>query len=133
MLRRYGVVLVSLLIAVGLVGCGGEEMPDNARLKDAFVEGRTGIWVSGHGTVVRELGADASQQRFLIRIDEELSVVIRHNFGESRPVPVERGDVIAFQGRYEFHGGGGEVHFTHADASQPGGGGWIRHKGQLFN
>ncbi|TVQ41373.1 MAG: DUF3465 domain-containing protein [Wenzhouxiangella sp.] len=127
MLRRFGVVLVVLLVTLGMVGCGGEELPDNTRLKEAFSDGRSGIWVTGHGTVVRELGSDATQQRFLLRIDDSLSVVLRHNTGSRGAVPAERGDIISFQGRYEFHGGGGEIQLTHADSAQPGGGGWVSH------
>ncbi len=132
MLRRFGVVLMGLLVALALAACGQDELPDNSRLEGAFAEGRTGIWVSGHGTVVRPLGSDAASQRFLLRISDDLSVVLRHQVGEAGPIPAERNDVIAFQGRYEFHGGGGEVILTHADPAQPGGGGWVVHQGQRY-
>jgi len=125
--------LLGLLVTLGAVGCGGEEtLPDNERLLAAFSEGQTGMWVSGHGTVVRPLGSDASSQRFLIRVDDALSLVIRHRVGSAGPVPADRDDVIAFQGRYEFHGGGGEIIMTHADPSQPSGGGWIEFNGVRY-
>lgn len=132
MVRRFGVVLIALLLVLALAGCGQEELPDNSRLESAFAEGRTGIWVSGHGTVVRPLGSDAASQRFLITVGDELSIVLRHQFGDSGPVPAERGDILAFQGRYEFHGGGGEVILTHSDPAQPGGGGWVMHQGTRY-
>lgn len=128
-------LLAGLLIAVvlSLAACGGESLPDNGPLEAAFAQGRTGVWVSGHGTVVRELGADANSQRFQLRVSDELSLVVRHNILNSGPVPLERGDTIAFHGRYEFHGGGGEIHLTHADPAQPGGGGWIEHRGVRYD
>jgi len=132
MISRFGVVLMGLLLALATAGCGQEELPDNSRLESAFAEGRTGIWVSGHGTVVRPLGSDAASQRFLVRISDELSIVLRHQIGDAGPVPADRGDTIAFQGRYEFHGGGGEIILTHADSAQPGGGGWVMHQGDRF-
>jgi hypothetical protein len=132
MLRRFGVVLMGILVALALAGCGQDDLPDNSRLESAFTDGRTGIWVSGHGTVIRPLGSDATSQRFLLRISDDLSIVLRHQIGQSGPIPAERGDVIAFQGRYEFHGGGGEVILTHADAAQPGGGGWVTHQGTRY-
>ena len=132
MLRRFGVVLLALLVTVGVVGCGSEELPDNTRLLNAFTEGRTGVWVSGHATVVRPLGSDAASQRFLLRVDDELTIVLRHQIGSEGPVPAERDDVLAFQGRYEFHGGGGEIILTHADPNQPGGGGWVQHQGKRY-
>ncbi len=132
MMRHFGVVFIIFLITAGVAGCGGEDLPDNSRLLDAFADGRTGIWVSGHGTVVRPLGSDATSQRFLVRVADELTVVLRHSIGSAGPVPAERGDLIQFQGRYEFHGGGGEILFTHADQAQPGGGGWIVHEGTRY-
>lgn len=133
MLRRFGVVLIVLLVTVGVVACGGKDLPDNARLLKAFAEGRTGIWVSGHGIVVRALGSSDDNQRFLIRVDDSLSLVIRHRVGATGPVPAKSDDVILFQGRYEFHGGGGEIVLTHADPAQPGGGGWIEHDGTRYD
>ncbi|MGY6587688.1 MAG: DUF3465 domain-containing protein [Wenzhouxiangella sp.] len=134
MMRRFGVVLivVSGLLAL-LVACGGEEMPDNSRLVDAFADGRTGVWLSGHGTVVQAFSPSGGSQRFLVRIQENFSVMVRHNIGENGAVPAERGDTIQFQGRYEFHGGGGEILLTHADTAQPGGGGWIIHNGVRYD
>jgi hypothetical protein len=132
MLRRFGVVLIVLLATAGVVACGGKELPDNTRLLDAFDEGRTGIWVSGHATVVRPLGSGEDNQRFLVRVDDSLSLVVRHRVGESGPVPADRDDIIAFQGRYDFHGGGGEIVLTHADPDQPGGGGWIEFDGTRY-
>ncbi len=135
MLRHFGVVLVAFLLPLGVGGCGGrEDLPDNSRLLAAFAEGRTRVWVTGHGVVQRELGSDATFQRFLVRVgDDDLAVEIRHNIVQSRPIPVQRDDIVVFQGRYEFHGGGGEVWLTHADPAQPGGGGWIRHKGVIYD
>ena len=132
MMRRFGVLLIAMF-AVVIGGCGGDAMPSNDRLLSAFSEGRTGVWVSGHGVVVRGLSSDENSQRFLVRVDDELSLVVRHSTEASGVVPIERGDRIAFQGRYEFHGGGGEILFTHADPDQPGGGGWILHDGNRYD
>ena len=132
-MKILGVALFALITSLSVVGCGDEQaLPDNERLLAAFANGTTGLWVSGHGTVVRPLGSPTGTQRFLVRINEELSLVIRHQVGDLNAVPADRGDVIAFQGRYEFHGGGGEVILTHADADNPGGGGWIEFNGTRY-
>jgi hypothetical protein len=115
---------------VVMTGCGGEApLPSNDRLLAAFSNGTTGVWVSGHGTVVRPLGSSSDNQRFLVRVNGELSLVVRHQVGDLGPVPADSDDIIAFQGRYEFHGGGGELILTHADPNNPGGGGWIEFNG----
>lgn len=124
----FGLVVVVLLAACG----GGVDLPDNEALESAFAQGRTGVWVSGHGTVVRELGGDERVQRFQLRIDSDFSLVVQHRVGSAGRVPAERGDTLAFHGRYEFHGAGGQLGLTHADPAQPGGGGWVEHRGVRY-
>jgi len=114
-----------------LSGCtGGDELPDNERLLEIFREGRTGVWVSGHGTATQVLADDAigpPRQRVVLRINDELQqVVLYHSLADSERVVVEPGDIVAFQGRYDFNGRGGTISLTHADPDQPGGGGWVR-------
>ncbi len=132
-MKKTGVAVLALFVILSLAACGGEPaLPDNERLLSAFADGRTGVWVSGHGTVVRPLGSPSETQRFLVRVNEDLSLVIRHQVGDSGIVPADRNDIIAFQGRYEFHGGGGEIILTHADPANPGGGGWIEFNGTRY-
>lgn len=137
MIRRTTVVLISLLVTIGVAGCGGDELPDNTRLLNAIEEGRTGIWVSGHGTVTQVLGDQTiglPRQRFMVHIDDSAPrVMVQHVLSESTRVPVERGDAVSFQGRYEWSGSGGLISLTHRDPDQPGSGGWIRHKGVLYD
>ncbi len=137
MSRRFGVVLASLLVTLRGVGCGADELPDNSRLLDAFEQGRTGVWVGGHGTIAQVLADETTtigfpRQRFNVRVDDQLTVLVQHSLTESGRVPAQRGDVIAFQGRYEFNASGGTISHTHRDASQPGSGGWVRYDGVTY-
>ncbi len=137
MSRPIGVVLVSLLVTLGGVGCGANELPDNSRLLEAFEDGRTGVWVSGHGRIAQVLADETTtigfpRQRFNVRVEDQLTVMVQHSLTESGRVPAERGDTIAFQGRYEFNASGGTISHTHRDPSQPGSGGWIRHDGVTY-
>ncbi len=131
-LRVAFVLTLSFLLA----SCGGSSLPSNDRLIDAFQEGRTGIWVSGHGTVAQmpadELG-NTPRQRFAVRISPNLTVLVRHELDESLRVPAQRGDTLAFQGYYEWDGSGGTISRTFADASRAGGGGWIEHEGTRYD
>lgn len=72
-------------------------------------------------------------QRFSIRPNEEIEVVVRHALDEADRVPVERGDNIRVQGYYEWDARGGFISRTYADPDQPGGGGWIEHDGQRYD
>lgn len=131
-------VLMSMVLVIGVAGCGGgDALPDNERLLNAFEQGRTGVWISGHGSVMQLIGdetiAGETHQRITVDVDGSLNIIVRHSVERSERVPVTQGDTIAFQGRYEFDGRGGVVGHTHHDPEQPGGGGWIRHEGTVYN
>lgn len=136
-MARHCRVLMLTLLVIGVSGCGGGALPDNERLLEAFEQGRTGIWVSGHGTVSQLIGdetiAGEDHQRMVVRVNDRLTLTVRHAVARSGRVPVEVGDTIAFQGRYEWNGAGGVLARTHRDPEAPGSGGWIRHKGDLYD
>jgi hypothetical protein len=85
--------------------------------------------VDGYGTVVRELGSTGAEQRFQVRIDDSLTIVLLRDTDAASPMTVSEGDRIRFHGRYDFHGGGGTVSGVHPDPDQPGGGGWVEVNG----
>ncbi|QKK03899.1 MAG: DUF3465 domain-containing protein [Pseudomonadota bacterium] len=138
MVTTSRVVLIILMVC-GVAGCGGgEDLPPNDRLLAAFEEGRTGVWVSGHGVVAQAIGdetiAGEPHQRMVVRVgDQQLAVIIRHSLSQSDRIPLSDGDTIAFQGRYQFNGRGGVISHTYHDPEQPGSGGWIRHQGQVYD
>lgn len=122
--------LIVMTWLVMLVGCGGGgSTTSNDRLEQAFQQGRSGVWLSGHGTVVRELGGTGAEQRFQVRVSDELTIVLRRDTQTASRISVQPEDRLSFHGRYDFHGGGGTVSMTHPDSSQPGGGGWIEVNG----
>jgi hypothetical protein len=127
--------LIGLCLVLG--GCGSGEAPlSNERLIESFQQGRTGIWVSAEAPVQNLLGDEnigGRYQRFTIRLNDEIVVQIRHLLDESTRIPVERGDVIRAQGYYEWDARGGFISRTYADPDQPGGGGWVEHKGTRYD
>lgn len=137
-MRTLSSVIVVMVLVIGVAGCGGSDaLPDNERLLDAFEQGRTGVWVSGHGTVAQLIGdetvAGESRQRMTVTVEGSLDLIVRHSTQNSGRVPVAQGDTVAFQGRYEWSGRGGLIGFTHHDPEQPGEGGWIRHDGTTYD
>lgn len=127
-----------MLLVIGLAGCGGAgNLPDNSRLMSAFEQGQTGIWLSGHGTVSQLIGdqtlSGELHQRMIVQVSDSLTVVVRHSIERSGRVPVDQGDTVTFQGRYEWNGRGGVLGQTHHDPEAPGGGGWIEHRGKRYD
>jgi hypothetical protein len=97
------------------------------RLEDA--------WVVGTGTVERLLRDDTKaprHQRFVVRVDPDLTLLFAHNIDIAPRVPLKRGDTIAFRGQYVWNAQGGVVHWTHRDKRDRNSGGWIVWKGQNF-
>jgi hypothetical protein len=107
---------------------------DLARLRAAFAEGRGDLWVTLAGRVERTLPDDqqgSRHQRFVLRLDEDLTVLVAHNLDLAPRVPLERGDRLRLRGEYEWNARGGVVHWTHHDpAGKPGG--WIDFDGRRY-
>ncbi|MBZ0112422.1 MAG: DUF3465 domain-containing protein [Thermoanaerobaculia bacterium] len=146
--RGLGWLLVAL-VAIGLwwsQGYGGEGRSwpqgpttsasvDNGELLEVVASRRSGVWVSGAGTVDRILADDRSgdrHQRFIVRVDQGHTVLIAHNIDLAERVPVELGDSVEFRGRFEWNERGGVVHWTHDDPRGRRSGGWIRRGGASY-
>jgi hypothetical protein len=126
--KRIVYIALVAVVAIWLTACGGSET-SNDGLESAFAEGRSAVWVDGYGTIVRELGSTGAEQRFQVRINDELTIVLLRDTDAASPITASQGDRIGFHGRYDFHGGGGTVSRVHPDPSQPGGGGWVELNG----
>lgn len=117
---------------------------DAALVQSAFSAHRSGVWATLEGRVTRLLPDDATgarHQRFLLQLDNGLSLLVAHNIDLAPRVPLRVGDTLTLHGRYEWNAKGGVLHWTHADPSadpsaDPGSGrstgGWIEHHGQRY-
>jgi hypothetical protein len=85
--------------------------------------------VSVAATVDRSLADDhegSRHQRFLLRLDDGLSLLVAHNIDLAPRVPIEAGDRVEVRGQYEWNEKGGVLHWTHHDPDGEHEGGWIR-------
>ena len=135
-MRNVSQVLIVLFCFV-LGGCGEGEAPiSNDRLIETFESGRTGIWVSGYGEVTQLLGDEnigGLTQRFIVKPNDEIQIQIRHSLDNADRIPVERGDEVRFHGYYDWEARGGFLNRTYQDPAEPGGGGWVEHKGIRYD
>ncbi|MCM2316559.1 MAG: DUF3465 domain-containing protein [Thermoanaerobaculia bacterium] len=95
---------------------------------EAYRKRQSDVWVEGSGTVEATLPDDrqgSRHQKFIVRVDRDLTVLVSHNIDLAPRVPLDRGDEVAFKGEYIWNGKGGLVHWTHRDP-RGGRGGWIR-------
>ncbi len=117
---------------------GSSVLAGSNPISAAFEEQRSGVWLEGSGVIDRLLQDDLEgdrHQRFIVRVSRDRTVLISHNIDLAARVQVDRGDEIAFRGRYEWNDLGGVVHWTHHDPqaghSDMARGGWLRANGKL--
>ena len=105
-------------------------------LANAFTEQKSGIQVTGEGTVTKLLADDnegSRHQRFVLTLSSGQTLLVVHNIDLApRLGSLKTGDSVAFNGVYEWNPKGGVIHWTHRDPSgrhQPG---WLKHAGQTY-
>jgi hypothetical protein len=105
-------------------------------LASAYAEQRSGVQVTGEGSVTRILGDDSlgdRHQRFILALDSGQSLLIAHNIDLAPRIDLLReGDRVSFNGEYEWNDKGGVVHWTHHDPQGQHEAGWLRHRGQIY-
>lgn len=108
----------------------------DAVLANAYAQRISNLWVSGRGTVSKLLKDDSKgsrHQRFLLRLDSGQTLLVAHNIELAPRIESLRvGDSVEFHGEYEWNKKGGVIHWTHHDPKGRHPGGWLRHKGRLF-
>lgn len=148
---RTTVCAVALLIALALLpGCATNTPREPTApvaaptassagdqvLASAFDSRRSGIEVTGGGTVTRILADDNEgdrHQRFIVRLASGQTILIAHNIDIAPRVgDLQVGDAVEFRGVYEWNEQGGTVHWTHHDPDGAHAPGWIKHKGAIY-
>ena len=114
----------------------GEVTDGASAIDEAFRTQRSDVMVRDSGRVVRVLADDnegSRHQRFIVEIESGLTVLIAHNIDLApRVAGVKPGDIVRFNGEYEWNDRGGVIHWTHHDPRGRRSGGWIEHGGRIF-
>lgn len=110
---------------------------DLRRIHQAIDQGDTdaSFWVTLQAEVIKTLKDDnegSRHQRFLIKPDNNLTLLVAHNIDLAKHVPIKKGDNITLRGRYEWNNKGGVVHWTHHDPRGKKAGGWIEFAGKVY-
>jgi hypothetical protein len=96
---------------------------------EAFKQRLSDVQVEGSGEVVKLLPDDndgSRHQRFILRLSSGQTVLIAYNIDLApRISEINDGDVVAFNGEYEWNDRGGVVHWTHRDPDGDHPHGWL--------
>ncbi|MBT8293600.1 MAG: DUF3465 domain-containing protein [Eudoraea sp.] len=105
-------------------------------LFSTFDEHNSGDQVEGNGIVIRILADDndgSRHQRFILRLHSGQTLLIAHNIDLAPKLSsLREGDVVAFNGEYEWNSKGGVVHWTHHDPDGRHVAGWLIYNGQTY-
>ncbi len=136
--------LVVLFIAV-YIGWSQFNLPNDSAdfidqsdtaLSIAFDERKSGVQTEGNGIVIKILPDDnegSRHQRFILKLHSGQTLLIAHNIDLApRLSTLREGDVVAFNGEYEWNSKGGVIHWTHRDPNGRHEAGWLKHNGQTY-
>jgi hypothetical protein len=105
-------------------------------IAEAFANQRSGVLVTGEGRVSRILGDDSlgdRHQRFILELPSGQTLLVAHNIDLApRVESLAVGDAVEFHGEYEWNDKGGTVHWTHHDPQGSHEGGWLKHRGRVY-
>ncbi|HSI37905.1 MAG TPA: DUF3465 domain-containing protein [Methylotenera sp.] len=107
----------------------------NTGIEQAFVHKKSDVQVSGQGVVVKLLPDDnkgAQHQKFLVKINENQTLLFAHNIDLAARVPLQVGDEVTFSGEYVYNPKGGIVHWTHLDPQGNHPAGWVMLHGKKY-
>lgn len=108
---------------------------DDVALQRAALAHTSGIEIDAHGRVTRLLPDDnegARHQRFIVRVADNLTILVAHNQDLAPRVPVREGDSVALRGEYIWNDRGGLIHWTHHDPAHRHQPGWIEYRGRRY-
>jgi hypothetical protein len=142
--------LVACLLSTAVAGCSSAARPAGSSAIDsttsaassdavfakAFAEHKSGIEVTGQGTVQQLLADDTSgerHQRFIVELASGQTLLIDHNIDVAPRVPgLQVGDAVSFKGEYVWNAQGGLVHWTHRDPEGKHSAGWLESGGRKY-
>ena len=109
---------------------------DTAKIAKAFKTQQSDLQVRASGTVIKILPDDtkgSKHQRFILKLSNQQTLLIAHNIDLAPRIPgLKVADTVEFYGEYEWNKKGGVVHWTHHDPQKKHLGGWLKHKGKIY-
>lgn len=96
------------------------------------VSGRMVLTSGVVSKILRDDNEGSRHQRFIVNVDNKLTVLVAHNIDLAPRVPLQAGHDVEIFGQYEWNEKGGVLHWTHHDPRKQHEEGWIKFKGQVY-
>lgn len=105
-------------------------------IREAYDRKQSNVQVKAYGDVKAVLPDDhdgSRHQKFILGLENGLTVLVAHNIDLAPRIKnIQKGDSVEFYGEYEYTDKGGVIHWTHHDPQNRHVGGWLKHKGQVY-
>ena len=126
-------IFLSILISFASININADDVN---KISSAYSTQTSDLQVSSRGTVVKLLSDDnkgSRHQRFILKLSNNQTVLVAHNIDLAPKITsLRRGDIVDFNGEYEWNSKGGVVHWTHHDPAGRHQGGWLKHNGAIY-
>lgn len=106
-----------------------------SRIRAAKDDTSAKFWTTVQGEVIKNLKDDtkgSQHQKFLVRISNDITLLVAHNIDLAPRAPVSKGDRVTMRGEYAWNNRGGVFHWTHHDPRGKKEGGWIEVGGKRY-
>lgn len=127
---------LSIFIIIFCVAYPWTNAANATSLKNAYTNHQSDVQVKGNGIVIRILSDDnhgSKHQKFILKLSSGHTILIAHNIDLAPRInAISVGDIIGFNGKYEWNKNGGVVHWTHQDPNRRHVGGWSMHNGTVY-
>lgn len=110
--------------------------PNITVLAKAFQNRKSNFQIEGEGKVARILSDDndgSRHQRFVLELISGQTILVAHNIDLAPRISlIKEGDLVSFNGEYEWNSQGGVIHWTHHDPQGIHVTGWLKHNGRTY-
>lgn len=105
-------------------------------IKAAYDRRQSNVQVQGSGRVkaiLREDNDGTKHQKFILVLKNSLSILVAHNIDLAPKIEdLHKGDIVEFNGEYEYNEKGGVLHWTHHDPQNRHENGWLKHNRHIY-
>jgi hypothetical protein len=126
-------IFLSIFIVFASINVAADDVN---KIASAYSTQSSDLQVSSSGTVVKLLPDDnkgSRHQRFILKLSNNQTILVAHNIDlASKITSLRIGDVVEFNGEYEWNSKGGVIHWTHHDPAGRHQGGWLKHNGYIY-
>lgn len=126
-------ILFFIFIAFTSININADDVNEIA---SAYATQTSDLQVNSSGTVVKLISDDnkgSRHQRFILKLSNNQIVLVAHNIDLAPKITsLRRGDIVEFNGEYEWNNKGGVIHWTQHDPAGRHQDGWLNHNGSIY-